>query len=56
MVSESVLARTSIDAVALKPTAVDVSRAASLPVDAIGDYAARREPVLVRGSLDALGR
>jgi hypothetical protein len=41
MLTEGVLAKTGIDAVALKPTEVDLSRAASLAVDAVVDYEGR---------------
>ncbi|MFB6083132.1 MAG: luciferase [Halorientalis sp.] len=41
MSTESVLAGTGIDAVALKPTEVDLRRAAGLSVDAVVDYEGR---------------
>lgn len=41
MLTEGMLARPGIDAVGLKPTEIDVSRAASLPVDAVVDYEGR---------------
>ncbi|WP_424019785.1 DUF7388 family protein [Halorientalis pallida] len=43
MLTEGALARTGIDAVALKPTEVDLSRAAGLSVDAVVDYEGRDE-------------
>jgi hypothetical protein len=45
MVTEGALARTGVDAVARKPTEVDLPRAPRLSVDAVGAYTARRGPV-----------